>query len=237
MRTLLRVLDFETSGMPTDDDPHAICEIGWIDVVMSDGDWLVEPSPHSLLVDLGRPISVAARAVHHISDADVAGQASREEAVAILMGGMAPETSAFVAHFAEFENKFFDGAGVDFICSYKSALRIWPEAESHSNQFLRYFLGLELDHGKAMPPHRAGPDAYVTAHILHAILETGADIEEMIRWTAGPALLHRVTFGKHKGKLWKELPSDYLSWIADKSDLGRDEKANARHWLKQRGNT
>jgi exodeoxyribonuclease X len=25
---------------------------------------------------------------------------------------------------------------------------------------------MKLDHARAMPPHRAGPDAWVTAHIL-----------------------------------------------------------------------
>ena len=46
------------------------------------------------------------------------------------------------------------------------ALRVWPEAPRHSNQVLRYWRGMRLDHARAMPPHRAGPDAWVTAHIL-----------------------------------------------------------------------
>jgi exodeoxyribonuclease X len=43
-----------------------------------------------------------------------------------------------------------------------------------------------------------------------------------------------VNFGKHKGAKWDDVPLDYLSWIVDKSDMDRDIKANAKHWLKVR---
>ena len=49
----------------------------------------------------------------------------------------------------------------------------------HSNQVLRYWLGLRLDADLAMPPHRAGPDAYVTAHLLLRMMAL-ASVEQMI---------------------------------------------------------
>lgn len=234
MRTLFRVVDFETTGIPTEEERHAVCEIGWCDVILVDGDWRVADAPRSLLVDPCRPMPIQARAVHHLSDQDLEGAADVTAGFRLLMDGMDPKTSAFAAHNADFEREFFGGGDVPWLCTYKCALRVWPDAPSHSNQVLRYFLDLGLDPAPAMPPHRAGPDAYVTAWILASLLEAGTDPEEMIRWSSGPALLPRVTFGKHRGSRWEDVPTDYLRWLADKSDLGRDVKANANHHLKKR---
>lgn len=233
MRTLFRALDFETSGIPTEDEKHAVCEIGWCDVTKIDGAWTVG-DVSSMFVNPGRSITLEARAVHHIADAELVGAPPITDGFQKLMADMDPETMCFVAHNASFEQEFFGGGFVPWICSYKAALRIWPDAASHGNQFLRYYLDLPVEHDLAMPPHRAGPDAYVTAHLMVAILESGADPAELIRWSSGPALLPRINFGKHKGAKWDEVPADYLRWLADKSDMSRDVKANAKHWLKQR---
>lgn len=234
---LIRSVDFETTGEPPKDDegaPAAVVEIGWCDVTVEQhGPMLSEPQ--SMLVKPhGIPISVEARAVHHISDADLEG------APPITTGFMRigeGNPAYYCAHNADFERAFFGGGDTPFICTYKVALRLWPDAPSHSLQVLRYWLDLDIDQQAGLPAHRAGPDAYVGAALMARILqEPGApDLDTMVRWSKGPALLPRINFGKHKGEKWENLPSDYLRWILDKSDLDRDCKANARHWLKQRG--
>lgn len=228
---LIRCIDFETTGLPDADEPTAICQIGWCDVEI-DSEITVCP-PHSFLCDPGHEIPAVARAVHHISDADVGGELAPVDGLKRIL---IDPPHYFVAHNAKFEQAFFNGGSIPWICTYKVALRLWPDAPAHSNQVLRYHLGLELRDDLAMPPHRAGPDAYVTAHILKKMLETdGASLETMEHWSSGPALLPKVTFGKHRGSKWEDVPSDYLYWIATKSDLDDDTKANARHHLKKRG--
>lgn len=233
----IRSIDLETTGEPPkteEDPPAAVIEIGWSDVTIEQhGPRFTEPQ--SMLVKpSGVPISVEARAVHHISEDDIA------DAPPITTGFMKLGDGGptyYCAHNADFERAFFGGGGVPFICTYKVALRVWPDAPSHSLQVLRYWLDLDIDQEKGLPAHRAGPDAYVGAALMARILsEPGApDLDTMVRWSKGPALLPRINFGKHKGEKWSDLPSDYLRWIVDKSDLDRDAKANARHWLKQRG--
>jgi exodeoxyribonuclease X len=105
--------------------------------------------------------------------------------------------------------------------------------ESHSNQALRYQLACQVDREMAMPPHRALPDAYVTAFILVELLKR-TTLEEMVAWTAEPPIYPKVSFGKHRGSLWSELPPDYLDWIVHKSELDDDTKWNARNELKRR---
>lgn len=109
----------------------------------------------------------------------------------------------------------------------KVALRVWPEAPRHSNQVLRYWRGMRLDHARAMPPHRAGPDAWVTAHIL-ADLAQFASFAQMIAWTNEPKLLPAMTFGKHRGTGWDAIPIDYLQWMSGQADMDADVLWNAR---------
>lgn len=224
---LLRVTDFETTGM-TDAPGAAICEIGWCDVTLTDGAIAIG-TPEARFCHPGCSMPPEARAVHHISDADVANAPPPGDVLPVL-----GQPDYFVAHNAKFEQHFFPSASAPWICTWKVALRLWPEAPSHSNQTLRYLLGLELGEA-AMPPHRAGPDAYVTAHLLAKMLADGrASIDDMARWSSGSPLMPRITFGKHRGAKFSEVDTDYLQWML-RQNFDEDLKANARHWLKSRG--
>lgn len=230
---LIRSIDFECTGIPGGDEQHAVCEVGFTDIdVLADRVHLCVPD--GLLCNPGRSISIEARAVHHIGDADVAEAMPAGEALGMLV---AHKPDFFCAHNADFERAFFNGDGVPFICTYKVALRLWPDAPGHSLQVLRYWLPLDIEQSLGLPAHRAGPDAYVGAALMARILsdDNAPDLDTMVRWSSGPPLLTRVTFGKHRGTKWDDLPSDYLSWILDKSDMDAPTKANALHRLRQRG--
>lgn len=223
----IRVVDFETTGFP-DDAVRGICEVGFTDLT---ADWQISETT-SFLVNPGHPIPPQTRAVHHISDADVADAVTPDIALRTLMDGMA-EDDIFAAHNAKFEQAFFGGGGRRWICTMQGAKHLFPDAPGHSNQTLRYWLGIDDefdDPARAMPPHRAGPDTFVTAHIL-ARLVFASSPDELVRLTTAPVLLRDVTFGKHRGAKWADLPWDYLNWVATKSDLGADEKHTARHYL------
>ena len=223
----IRVIDFETTGTP-EDRIKAVCEVAYTDLDLDNG---IQPTV-GFLVNPGHPIPPETRAVHHISDRDVIGAPSPDVAFRTLMLDM-QEEDVFAAHNAAFEHAFFGGGSHRWICSYICARHLLPDAPKHSNQVLRYWLeGLNeaMDQSAAMPPHRAGPDSYVTAHIIKRLL-TLASVDELVRLTTTPVLLQQVTFGKHRGLNWSELPQDYLWWIVNKSDLGADEKYTARHYL------
>lgn len=141
---LIRCIDFETTGIPTEEDPQAICEIGFTDVV----DDVVSLDTVAMLVNPGRPMPVEAQAVHHISDADLIGAPPITDGLQLAMQG---PPDFFAAHNADYEQAFFAGGGVPWIDTYKVALRLWPEAPSHSQQVLRYYLGLDLFPERAAP--------------------------------------------------------------------------------------
>jgi exodeoxyribonuclease X len=168
---------------------------------------------------------------------DVLREASFDPADALLSG---EPIGILAAHNAAFEQKFMGETEQPWICTYKCALRVWPDVPGHSNQVLRYWLEdqglLSLDADKAMPPHRAGPDAYVTAHILLALLKV-ATVEQMIEWTKEPRLLPRCTIGKFRGKPWAEVEWGFLNWMLQQATMEEDLKWNARRELDRRTKT
>ena len=88
-----------------------------------------------------------------------------------------------------------------------------------------------LDRAAGLPAHRAGPDAYVTAHHLRDMLAL-AGLETLLAWSAEPALLVRVPFGPFRGRRWQELDDATLDQIvsggnADVAFTLRQEKGAA----------
>lgn len=226
---LVRVIDFETTG--PDPTTAQVCEVGICDVVVAARD--IGPAKAWLCaVDRMPP---EARAVHHISLADLAGQPPFDPAR--MFKPHQGDCVAVAAHNAAFETGFFTSP-LPVICTYKAALRAWPEAPSHGNGALRYWLedaGLICpNHERALPAHRAGPDAYVTAHIFVALLNAGITGKDMVAWTREPALLPRCPIGKFRGKPWPEVEGGFLSWMLRQADMDEDLKWNAQRELNRR---
>jgi len=207
----VRVVDLETTG--SSPPAHAVCEIGWQDVVLQDdGRWALAADRGASFVNPGRSIPPVTMAVHHIMDADVAGAPFWQQ---IAPSVLQPDsgTVALAAHRATFEQRFCTprlSGGARWICTWKCALRLWPDSPSFSNQVLRYWRMPDgLDQATGLPVHRAFPDAYVTAHHLRDQLNE-AGLEQLLAWSAEPGLLPRVPAGADRGRSWCELDDEVL---------------------------
>lgn len=201
----------------------------------ADGRWRVDEERGACLVNPGRPISPDTMAVHHILDAQVAS--------APLWKAIAPQVLrpkggvlALAAHRAAFEQRYCRPAltgGAAWICTWKCAMRVWPELPRFSNQMLRYQRHPEgLVHALGLPAHRAMPDAYVTAHHLRDLLNA-ASLEELLLWSREPGLLPRVPAGEHRGKAWEVLTDVALRNFVD--DRDPDIRFSAARALARRG--
>jgi exodeoxyribonuclease X len=224
---IIRTVDLETTGLePTD----AIVEAGWTDVECDMGGNVAMVGPTmSYLVNPGRPIPPQASAIHHITDRDV----EHAEPAADVLTRMGDGADIFASFGADFDRMFFGGGDKRWICIRKASIWSFRDCPAHSNQCLRYWLKLDLAGQPVMPPHRAGPDSCVSAHILARLLET-VPIETLTGWTDKPVLLIRCGFGKHIGTPWSDVPTGYLEWIL-KQDFDRDTMFTARHFLKVHG--
>jgi len=229
----LRVIDIETSG----GQPSEIIEIAAVDVVgcPDEGGWRAEPAVSRLYRPLGE-MSVHAMAVHHLTPSALAGcvPCCERELTAFLAA--LPPADALVAHNAGFERDHIGPhatGGLPWICTLRAARKAWPDAPAYSNQVLRYWRGVALDDPRAMPPHRAAPDAWVTAHLLLDLLAE-ASIEDLMAWTDAPRTLDRIPFGKHRGTPWAAIPADYLEWLLGRQDLSAEVAEAARKALEAR---
>lgn len=231
--TVIRVIDFETTGM--EPETAEVCEVGYCDLRQGPhGGWIVEEPVSYLCGVLNIPAET--RAIHNITMAEVQDK-EFFDAIKLIEG--ASHCAVIAAHNYAFEEQWLQVEGImPAICTLKAALRVWPDAPAHSNGVLRYWLEdkglLTLDHETAMPPHRAGPDAYVTAHILKALLQTGATGKDMVAWTREPRLLPTCPIGKFRGKPWAEVEAGFLNWMLAQPTMEPDLKWNAQRELDRR---
>lgn len=251
--TIIRVIDLETNGPTPDRDEFGVCEIGYTDVVATNTDlagngidWIVRDG-RSRLVNPGSPMTPETMAVHHIVDADLADADPWKPVMrSFVRQARKDGVIAFGAHSSSMEElwihpDWWDGEEpLPWVCSYKSALRVWPDAPGHGNQVLRYANAYpDLDRAKAHPVHRAGPDSYVTAFHIAKLLNDGTALEQMIEWTKEPALTVRCYLGDWrndgKGTPWPEVDTSMLMWILDKGFHDKpDIRFTAEYHLRKR---
>lgn len=207
---MIRILDFECT---TGDPGGRVIEVGWCDLdpatgAIGTGGGYLCGIPDKV------PMPPDARAVHHIRRKQLAGL-SRYDSRLLFEHAFRAGAVCLAAHSAEFEAAHIMGS-LPIICSYKAALRVWPDAPKHSNFGLLYWLedrGVEFDRDRAWPPHRAEADAYATAVLLREILAAGATGADLFEWTRQPALLPRCPLGQYRGRAWKDVDEGFLFWI------------------------
>jgi exodeoxyribonuclease X len=211
----IRVVDLETTGFPPDAEP---IEIAAVDLIVRPFHLpRIADDAAFALVRPQRAMPATASAIHHLTDDDLMDAPLWGDVWPLFVD---PAIGAWAAHSAKFEMAFLTPAIIGtapWICTHKCALRLWPEAPGHSNQVLRYWLKPPgLDRRKAALAHRAYPDAYVTAHLLALMIER-ASVDQLVAWSAEPALLARVPFGTHKGGRWADVDDGFLDWVLARS--------------------
>jgi exodeoxyribonuclease X len=222
MKYILRIIDFETTGLPDEDNEHSVCEFAFVDICAQTK---ALEKAHGQLVKPTTGMDIEAQATHHISPEEAQAGLPWESAKNILENeSKTPETIIiYVAHNADYEKNFFNPDGAKWVDTYKVALKLYPDAPRHTNQVLKYYLGIDNkpDHH---PPHRALPDCMVTADVL-LMMSKEMSFNDMIQVSKQPPYLTRIAFGKHRGEKFEDLPRDYLEWLSKQSDL--DEGVNA----------
>jgi exodeoxyribonuclease X len=245
-----RVVDLETVGFLDECPPEiqadpclGVVELGWTDVIVairpdnSIGGVMVDGVYGKLLFNPPGGIPPVSSGVHHITPKMVAGlpPCTPKDCAALAIsppaaGELVP--FALVAHNAAFEQEWLSKylpAEQRWICTLKVAAQLYPDWPSHANQACRYLLGLELDDAIAAPPHRAGPDSYVTAQLLARFLKTAA-VRQMVEWTRLPRMMTTCPIGEHRGKPWSAVPADFLRWMLDKAKSMDDD---AKYWARK----
>lgn len=217
---MLRVIDTETTSF----------EGGIVEIASVDIEFGAICNPMSDFVRPPEAIGFEAMAIHHITEDMVADAPFISEVIGRYLGA-----SVYVAHNAAFDKGKLPQIDAPWICTLKLARKLYPEFESHGNQYLRYRLGLKPTLPEGLYAHRALYDCYVTAELLMYMgREAQWTIREMREISASPSLLYRMRFGKHKGKTFEEVATEdkgYLRWLLG-TVLDEDMEFTVKHWLK-----
>lgn len=230
------VIDFEMTGLDFEHDEPV--EVAYHRFWRVAGEDPIRPETFDTLIKPTVPIPPETSAIHHIIDQDVANSPSFQEVIPYIAKQFYNPNVIAVAHNSACEKAMVDrmqlGLDLKWLCTYKAALRVWPEARSHSNEGLRYFLGLGTGRSQRQNVHSAMHDVMVTTKILMHLLHH-ATVEEMLQWTLEPRLLPRCPIGKWRDYPWPEVDWGYLEWIVFKAfDMDPDIKWNARRELDRR---
>lgn len=247
----VRILDTETTGV--DPSEAGVVELACVDLDTAEH-W------HSM-VDPERPISFGAMATHLIMPGDVKGAPTLVET---LMDFPIKDSDFLVAHNAPYDREVLGdlvNPSVPWICTYRCALHLMPNAESHRNLSLCMEAGLNIfdapevaDNPKASMPHRALFDTWATRKLLIHLFglaqirlgmergwagSSGQDrlsvLEEMHRLSTAPVRLKKIGFGKHFGTLWDDVDTGYLQWVL-RQDFDQDVRYTAETILSERQN-
>lgn len=226
------VVDSETTGVGPEDKAVEIAGLYCVDNEIV--------KTYQTLVNPGIPIPPEASAVHHLRDEDVANAPDIETAVTPFFD---EEFDFVVAHQASFDKRMIPMAEAPWACSLKMARAVYPDATSHKNMFLYYWLNLpRIVHAVGSTSHRALFDAEATTHLFqHLLAKATSDnpVEAIIRLSNNPTLLKKCKLKKHLDKPWSEVPRDYLNWIVNPrtphpQPFDEDVLYTAKYYLEQR---
>jgi DNA polymerase III epsilon subunit-like protein len=209
------VLDFETTGLQPGYRP---VEIAWLEF---DSLYKVSQSVTSL-IDPQIPIEPGAQKVHGISSEMLAGMPTLEE---FLQGEhadkFANEHVLVVAHNAAFDLPMFAPfcKKATSLCTMRLAQALYPTAENHKLQTLASMFAVDVE-----PTHRAMADVGACFELLRTIAKKeDKSIDELLVVASYTSPESLMPFGKHKGKMIKDLPSDYVAWLTSTLEPG--------HWI------
>lgn len=163
----------------------------------------------------GKPIEEGARAIHGISNEDVASCPTPAE---IVQGF--PTDLCFIAHNAIYDQRVLGDLMIwsAELCTLALARRWVKDSKNHKLTTLKEHFGLS-----EQKAHSALGDCRTVLELLRKLSEvSGRSLGQLIDVEREPKMLNSMPFGMHKGKLFHDIPSGYRNWMLDLPDLHKD---------------
>ncbi len=221
--------DLETTGL--DPNENRIIEIACVrftfDQVLDTFETLIDP---------GCPISQESTAIHHITDAMVAGKPKIETVLTQVVKFLGKEI--LVGHGIQLDMSFISAAckrhsvpcqieSQTFIDTLRLA-RLYGESSYNSLEKLREHFNIAPEGA-----HRAMSDVIVNIEVFKYLSKQFKTTEQLLERLKRPILLKNMPLGKHKGRPFSEIPIEYLHWAIHK-DFDQDLLFSIRSELNKR---
>ncbi len=220
--------DTETTGIRSDKD--RIIELAAYDPV--------EDRSFCEFIHPGFPIPPDSTAIHNITDEMVASASSFKE-IGQAFADFCPEGTVLIAHNNDAFDKLFIEAEFarselnlptwDYLDSLKWSRRYRRDLPRHSLQHLREVYNVEANNA-----HRALDDVMVLYEVFSKMIDD-LPIETVLELLAKPQVLDRMPFGKHQGKPLKDVPKNYISWLADSGAFDKPQNKELKESFEKLG--
>jgi exodeoxyribonuclease X len=193
------------------------------------------------LINPGITIPPDSTLIHHITDEQVRYAPMLAEVMPVI-NALISDSVACVAHNAYFDRDRLRGLMVKpWIDTLILSRSLHKELASHKLEVLKEAYGLEIENPEELPAHHALYDTRVAGSLflflLRELLVRGkmpVNLSE-IKGYAVPKVVRKCVFGKHRGKQWEDIPTDYLKWI-DREYCGKWDMLESARWqLRLRG--
>jgi|AntAceMinimDraft_13_1070369.scaffolds.fasta_scaffold21975_2 DNA polymerase III epsilon subunit-like protein len=185
-----------------------------------------------------RKIEIGAMATHHITEKMIAEKPKFIESTEYKdLKNRFVKNQVFIAHNAKFDVQMIEREGLrvgPVIDTLKIARHLDPNEKisRYSLQFLRYFLGIEIQ----AVAHDAWGDILVLEQLFYRLLKKVIEeknitqekaIDYMIDVSLKPTLFKTFNFGKYQGKKILDIADSdpgYLRWLLSQKENQEDEE-------------
>lgn len=172
-----------------------------------------------------------ALAVHHILPEELETCRSSSEAK------LPADTQYIIGHNIDYDWTCLGKPQVKRICTLAIARALYPELDSHKLGAMYYALAPDLYTARQalQNAHSAAADVMFCYSILGDMLAarasgiSAAAPEALWAFSEKCRIPTRMTFGKHKGTLIKDLPRDYTAWMLKQPDMDEYVLKAVRH--------
>ena len=163
----------------------------------------------------GKPINLGALAAHHIMDEELVDCPSASSFK------LPDDVSYIIGHNVDFDWEVIGKPEIKRICTLALARKLWPDLDSHTQSALLYYLERNSAREQLRNAHSALTDVGICAVILdHICQQLGVKTAEDLYAESEKARIPTtMPFGKHKGLMLADLPSDYKQWLLGQGDI------------------
>jgi len=203
------IFDTEATGIK---EPVLI-EAAWLELES------IEPflvaNPFVQRYNPGKPITLGALATHHIMDEELVDCPSASSFK------IPDDVDYIIGHNVDFDWEVIGKTEIKRICTLALARKLWPDLDSHTQSALLYFLERSTAREQLRNAHSAITDVGICAVILDHICEQLGvkTVEDLYAESEKARIPTNMPFGKHKGMLLSDIPSDYKQWLLGQGDI------------------
>ena len=202
-------------------EPHAT-EIAYIKVGFGAAQQLGYLDAHAFeqRYNPQKPISLGSQSITQIFDEDVADKPLHTNFV------LPADCTYLIGHNIDFDCQVLVNAQCDLdkvkrICTLALARYFYPSLDSHTLGALLCYFHPAIAKKNLKHAHGAKYDIWFTFLVLKSICEQQqiGDMDHLYALSEKSRIPSTMGFGKHKGILIKDLPSDYVDWLLKQADL------------------